>query len=78
MGFDSPWYNTYLHNFKLEELEELPWSQSMYWWRQVKSQKPGPSPKPSTNLQGGQICMSGLDMAHWKFDNKPEKWFQYQ
>ena len=30
--------NTYLHNWKLEQPEKLPWSQSMYWWHQVKQQ----------------------------------------
>ena len=29
MGICVPWAYTYLQNFKLEELEELPWSQSM-------------------------------------------------
>ena len=54
---------------KIVKLEELPWSQSMYCWQQVKSQKPAPLPRPSTILKGKQIHMSGLDMTHWKFCN---------
>ena len=34
-----PLANIYLHNWKLEYLEELPWSQSMYWWRNVQFAK---------------------------------------
>ena len=40
--------------------------------------KLAPSPKPSTNLLGKKIRMSGLDKAHWKFDNTPEGKFKYQ
>ena len=36
MELCAPWDNTYLHNYKLDELEELPWIQSIYWWWQVK------------------------------------------
>ena len=68
----DPWADTLLHNYKLEELEELTWSQSIYWWWQVQSQKPEPSPQPSKNLQGKQIRMSGLDTAHWQFAIPPE------
>ena len=35
--------------------------------------KPAPLPQPSTNLQGKQICMYGLDTAHWWFEIIPEE-----
>ena len=60
MGICATWANTYIYNFKFEELEELPWSQLMHYLRQVKSKNQAPVPWPSTILQGKQICMSGL------------------
>ena len=36
MVFCVPWDDTYLHYYKIEELEKLPWSRSMYWQQQVK------------------------------------------
>ena len=41
MGLCDHWSDTYLHKFKPEELEELPWRQSMYWLLQVKYKKTG-------------------------------------
>ena len=61
---------------KIVKLEELTWIQLMYWWRQVKSQKTAPSPRPSKNMWGKQIYIFGLDTAHWKSANKPEERFQ--
>ena len=40
--------------------------------------KMAPSPRPSTNLQGNQIHMYGLDTAHRKVSNRHEDKFQYQ
>ena len=37
-----------------------------------------PSPRPSTNLRGKQIRMSGLYTAHRQFYNAPEEKYQYQ
>ena len=44
----------------------------------MQSQKPEPSPQPSTSLQGEQTGMSGLDMVHWKFAITPKDKFQDQ
>ena len=76
MGLCAPWDYTYLHNFKLKELEELSWSKLIYWWQQVKSQKLAPLPQPSTNLREEQIFMSGLDTAQWKFLTHPRTSFR--
>ena len=38
--------------------------------------QPETSPQYSTNLQGNQIHMSGLDTAHRPFSNTPEDKFQ--
>ena len=76
MGHFSHCAYTYLHNFKLESLEELPWRQSMYWLKQVKPQKPGPSPWHSTNLWGKQIRTSSLGMSHWNFQSHPRTSFR--
>ena len=62
----------------LNNLEWFPWSQSMYWWQKVKSQKLAPSPRPSTNMWGDKIRLSGLDKPHWKFSNTPKEKFHYQ
>ena len=40
--------------------------------------KPEPLTRPSTNLRVNQICISGLDTAHWKFAITTEENFQYQ
>ena len=45
--------------------------------KSMKTQ-PAPSLQPSTNLQGNQICMSGLDTSHRQFDNTPEYKFWYR
>ena len=42
------------------------------------TEKLAPSPQPSTSLQGNQICMSSLDMAHRKFTITSGKLFQDQ
>ena len=78
MDLGAPFSNTYLHNCKYEGNDELPLIQSMYWLWQVKSQKPESSLQPTTNMQGKQIHMSGLDTAHWKFANTPKANFQDQ
>ena len=56
----------------------MPWSQSMYWWQQVKSQKPAPSPQTSTILQGNQILLYSLDTDHLQFTITPKDRFRYQ
>ena len=38
--------------------------------------KTAPSPRPSTKVLGKQICMSGLNTAHWKYSNTTEDKFQ--
>ena len=58
--------------------EELTWSQSMHWWRKVKSQELAHSPQTSTNLREKQIQLSSLDMSHLKFANTPHNKFQDQ
>ena len=63
---------------KIEELEDLPWSQSMYWLWQMKLQKPAPSSQPPTSLWRKQIHMSGLNTSNWKFSITPNDMFQYQ
>ena len=40
--------------------------------------QPAPSPWPSTNLRGKQICMSGLDTSRRKFAITPGNKFQDQ
>ena len=42
------------------------------------TKKMEPLPKPSTNLQGKQIRMSGLDKSHRKCSNTPGDKFQDQ
>ena len=74
----TPWADTYLQKLKNEELEELPWIQSMNWWRQVKSQIFTPSPRTPKKIQGKKIRMYGLDTAHWQFTNTPRDKFQDQ
>ena len=40
--------------------------------------QPAPSPQPYINLQGKQICMSGLDITYRQFYNTTKDKFQYQ
>ena len=54
---------------KLSNFLLLTWIQSMYWERQVKSQKPSPSRRTSTKLGGEKIRLSSLGAAHRQFPN---------
>ena len=72
--------NYYINTIK-NELEEIgmiylkPVNQLM---TKIEITKLAPPPRPSKNLRGKKICMSGFDTAHIKFSNTPEDKFQDQ
>ena len=78
MGLVDPWTETYLQNWKIEELEELTWRQSMYWWQQVKYQKLAHSTRPSKSLRGKKILISVLNNIHLQFTITPGDKFKDQ
>ena len=80
MGLCATWTDTYLHNCKpiylnhqhqLDKLGRIELKIVNQLTMTGGIIQPEPSPQPSTNLQGKQICMSDLDMDHRQFANIP-------
>ena len=59
----EPWDDTYLHNYKLEELVMIALDPIDVLMEIGKITNNSPLPGPSTNLRGKQIRISSLDTA---------------